>query len=285
MNYELAKQTPFLELRDGNRLPQVGFGTYKLRGAAGVNTIQQALNNGYRALDTAVNYENEGSVGAAIRRSSLAREELFISSKLPGRHHQYQEALTEIQESLYRMQLDYFDLYLIHWPNPLKDQYVEAWQALIDAQRFGLVRSIGVSNFLPEHLQRLEKETGVLPVVDQIELHPYWSQPKQLSFDREHGIVTQAWSPLGRANAVLKDPLIKKIAVAHNKTIPQIILRWETQLGAAVIPPKSSSTSRQIQNLTLFDFELSAAEVTAISSLDKDNGRTNNQNPAVYQEF
>ncbi|KRM00066.1 aldo/keto reductase [Liquorilactobacillus satsumensis] len=284
MNYELAKQTPFLELRDGNRLPQVGFGTYKLRGAAGVNTIQQALNNGYRALDTAVNYENEGSVGAAIRRSSLAREELFISSKLPGRHHQYQEALTEIQESLYRMQLDYFDLYLIHWPNPLKDQYVEAWQALIDAQRFGLVRSIGVSNFLPEHLQRLEKETGVLPVVDQIELHPYWSQPKQLSFDREHGIVTQAWSPLGRANAVLKDPLIKKIAVAHNKTIPQIILRWETQLGAAVIP-KSSSTSRQIQNLTLFDFELSAAEVTAISSLDKDNGRTNNQNPAVYQEF
>ncbi|MFT8836703.1 aldo/keto reductase [Liquorilactobacillus satsumensis] len=284
MNYELAKQTPFLELRDGNRLPQVGFGTYKLRGAAGVNTIQQALNNGYRALDTAVNYENEGSVGAAIRRSSLAREELFISSKLPGRHHQYQEALTEIQESLYRMQLDYFELYLIHWPNPLKDQYVEAWQALIDAQRFGLVRSIGVSNFLPEHLQRLEKETGVLPVVDQIELHPYWSQPKQLSFDREHGIVTQAWSPLGRANAVLKDPLIKKIAVAHNKTIPQIILRWETQLGAAVIP-KSSSTSRQIQNLTLFDFELSAAEVTAISSLDKDNGRTNNQNPAVYQEF
>ncbi|WP_057895290.1 aldo/keto reductase [Liquorilactobacillus oeni] len=273
-----------LNLRDGNQLPQIGFDTFKLKGAQGVNIIQQALKNGYRALDTAVNYENEGSVGKAIRCSSLQREEIFISSKLPGRHHKYKEAVEEIQESLYRTQLDYFDLYLIHWPNPLKDQYVEAWQALIDAQRFGLVRSIGVSNFLPEHLDRLKKETGILPVVNQIELHPYWSQQQQLKYDREHEIATQAWSPLGRANDVLQDPVIKEIAVQHKKTVPQIILRWETQLGVSVIP-KSSSTLRQLQNLALFDFELSKAEVAKIIDLDQKNGRTNNQNPAVYQEF
>lgn len=162
-------------LRDGLILPEIGFGTYTLTGAAGVNAIVSALDLGYRLLDTAVNYENEGTVGEAIRRSSVAREKICISSKLPGRHHHYKEAIATIQESLYRTGLDYFDLYLIHWPNPQQDLYVEAWQALIDAQKFGLVRSIGVSNFLPEHIERLEQETNVLPTVNQVELHPYFN--------------------------------------------------------------------------------------------------------------
>lgn len=278
----VSKQS--LILNDKNMVPLIGFGTYKLNGAQGVNTITQALNNGYRALDTAVNYENEGTVGQAIKRSSIPREQLFVSSKLPGRHHHYHEAIVTIQESLYRMQLDYLDLYLIHWPNPLEDNYVEAWQALIDAQKFGLVRSIGVSNFLPEHIDRLERETGVLPAINQIELHPYWSQSEQRKYNAEHKIVTQAWSPLGRANAVLSEPVIQKIAQKHSKTVGQIILRWEIQLGVSVIP-KSSSQVRQLQNKALFDFELSTAEMDSITNLDKTDGRNKNQDPATYQEF
>ncbi|KRM87312.1 2,5-diketo-D-gluconic acid reductase [Liquorilactobacillus vini DSM 20605] len=272
------------KLADGNEMPTVGFGTYKLNGTAGANIIIQALQNGYRLLDAAVNYENEGTVGQAIARSSIPREEIFVTSKLPGRHHRYSETITTIQESLFRMQLDYFDLYLIHWPNPKENLYLEAWQALIDAQRFGLVRSIGVSNFLPEHLLRLKKATGILPVVNQVELHPYWSQPEQRKFDQEQQIITQAWSPLGRANAVLQEPVIKKIAQKYHKTVPQIILRWELQLGVGIIP-KSSSTGRQRENLAVFDFALSPAEVTQITNLDQVNGRTKNQDPAIYQEF
>jgi diketogulonate reductase-like aldo/keto reductase len=279
----LKNQKSFV-LNDGNEIPAVGFGTYKLNGSAGINVIIQALRNGYRLLDSAFNYENEGAVGQAIQQSSVPREEIFVTSKLPGRHHRYQEAITTIQESLYRMHLDYFDLYLIHWPNPKEDLYLEAWQALIDAKKFGLVRSIGVSNFLPEHLERLEKQTGILPAVNQIELHPDWSQPQQRKFDADHGIITQAWSPLGRANAVLQEPVIKKIAQAHQKSIAQIILRWELQLGVGIIP-KSSSTKRQLENLDLFNFELTAAEVKQISELDRPDGRTNNQDPAVYEEF
>ncbi|MFT8425473.1 MAG: aldo/keto reductase [Liquorilactobacillus sp.] len=279
-----ANQPEIITLSDGNEIPLIGFGTYTLTGGAGVNIMMQALSTGYRALDSAVNYGNEGAVGEVIRRTSLNREDLFITSKLPGRHQKFDEAITTIQESLFRMHLDYFDLYLIHWPNPLEDHYVEAWQALIKAQKMGLIRSIGVSNFLPEHLEKLEKETGVLPVVNQIELHPYWSQPEQRKFDKDHGIFTQAWSPLGRANTVLQDGTIQKIAQIHNKSIAQIILRWELQLGVGIIP-KSSSSKRQFENLDLFNFELSTEEVSSISALDKPNGRTNNQDPAVYQEF
>ena len=186
---------PNYELHDGNVIPLLGFGTYKLNGAQGVISMDAAINNGYRLLDSAFNYENEGAVGEAVRRSPVPREQLFITSKLPGRHHQYDEALATIQESLYRSGLDYFDLYLIHWPNPKQNHYVEAWQALIQAQKFGLVKSIGVSNFLPEHIDRLIAETGVTPAVDQVELHPYWSQPDVVRYNSDHHILTQAWSP------------------------------------------------------------------------------------------
>lgn len=271
-------------LLDGLKLPKVGFGTYKLNGAHGVRVIDSAIDQGYRLLDTAFNYENEGAVGEAVRRSSVPRSELLISSKLPGRHHDYHEAINTIEESLYRAGLDYYDLYLIHWPNPKEDHYVEAWQALIDAQKFGLIRSIGVSNFLPEHLDRLEKETGVMPVINQIELHPYFNQEDQRKYDQEHGILTQDWSPLGRASEMLQNPTLKKIAAKYDKNVGQLILRWELQLETLPIP-KSSTPSRQAGNIDLFDFEIDAMDMKTINGLSKADGRLKNQDPAVYQEF
>ncbi|RDG02119.1 MULTISPECIES: aldo/keto reductase [Lactiplantibacillus] len=271
-------------LRDGLTVPKIGFGTYKLNGAYGVQVIDSAIDRGYRLLDTAFNYENEGAVGEAVRRSSVPRSELLISSKLPGRHHTYAEAINTIQESLYRAGLDYYDLYLIHWPNPKEDHYVEAWQALIDAQKLGLIRSIGVSNFLPEHLERLNKETGVLPVINQVELHPYFNQQAQRDYDQAHGILTQDWSPLGRASEMLQNETLKEIAAHYHKNVGQLILRWELQLGTLPIP-KSSTPSRQAGNMDVFDFEISAADMATINGLSQVDGRLNNQDPAVYQEF
>ena len=271
-------------LRDGLTVPKIGFGTYKLNGAYGVQVIDSAIDRGYRLLDTAFNYENEGAVGEAVRRSSVPRSELLISSKLPGRHHTYTEAINKIQESLYRAGLDYYDLYLIHWPNPKEDHYVEAWQALIDAQKLGLIRSIGVSNFLPEHLERLNKETGVLPVINQVELHPYFNQQAQRDYDQAHGILTQDWSPLGRASEMLQNETLKEIAAHYHKNVGQLILRWELQLGTLPIP-KSSTPSRQAGNMDVFDFEISAADMATIIGLSQVDGRLNNQDPAVYQEF
>jgi len=271
-------------LRDGLTVPKIGFGTYKLNGAHGVQVIDSAIDRGYRLLDTAFNYENEGAVGEAVRRSSVPRSELLISSKLPGRHHTYTEAINTIQESLYRAGLDYYDLYLIHWPNPKEDHYVEAWQALIDAQKLGLIRSIGVSNFLPEHLERLNKETGVLPVINQVELHPYFNQQAQRDYVQAHGILTQDWSPLGRASEMLQNETLKEIAVHYHKNVGQLILRWELQLGTLPIP-KSSTPSRQAGNMDVFDFEISAADMATINGLSQVDGRLNNQDPAVYQEF
>ena len=271
-------------LRDGLTVPKVGFGTYKLNGAHGVQVIDSAIDRGYRLLDTAFNYENEGAVGEAVRRSSVPRSELIISSKLPGRHHAYDQAIETIQESLYRAGLDYYDLYLIHWPNPKEDHYVEAWQALIDAQKLGLVRSIGVSNFLPAHLDRLEKETGVMPVINQVELHPYFNQQAQRDYDAAHGILTQDWSPLGRASEMLQNPVLKEIAARYQKNVGQLILRWEVQLGTLPIP-KSSTPKRQLGNRDIFDFEINAEDMATINGLSSADGRLKNQNPAFYQEF
>lgn len=274
----------YFTLNDGNRIPALGFGTYKIKGAQGVHSIVEAIENGYRLLDSAARYENEGTLGRAIKESSVPRSQLFITSKLPGSHHLYQEALDEIEEGLYRSGLDYFDLYLIHWPNPLEDHYVEAWQALIDAQRFGLVRSIGVSNFEPEHIDRLIKETGVTPAVNQVELHPYWSSKKVREYDDEHKIITEAWSPLLRAGEVFQEPLIQELSKKYGKSPAQIILRWETQLHVVPIP-KASSSVHQLSNFEIFDFKLSDEDVKALTGLDKPDGRRQDRDPNKHQEF
>lgn len=275
---------PEFTLHDGLVVPAVGLGTYGLRGATGVNAITTAIQSGYRLIDTAYNYENEATVGEAVRRTNIPREELLITSKLPGRYHTYDDAIITIQESLYRAGLDYYDLYLIHWPNPIQNQYVEAWQALIDAQKWGLIRSIGVCNFLPEHLARLEKETGVLPTMNQIELHPYFNQEEQRDWHQNHHVQTQSWSPLGRGNTAKEEAALQEIAAAHGKTVAQIILRWHYELGAISIP-KSASAIRQKENLAIFDFKLQANEIEAISKLTRKDGRNKDQDPAVYEEF
>lgn len=272
----------YFDLNDGNRIPALGFGTYKLNGFRGVSAIRAALKNGYRLLDSAVNYENEGVVGRAIATSSVPRDQIFVTSKLPGRHQRYDEAITQIQDSLCAANLTYFDLYLIHWPNPKEDQYVEAWRALIDAQKFGLVRSIGVSNFPPEFIARLIKETGVAPAVNQVELHPYGSNQKTREYDQAHQIITEAWSPLGRGGACFKEAAILQIAKKHHKSPAQVILRWENQLGVVPIP-KASSYAHQLSNLDIFDFKLSPEEVNAITKLDKPNGLR--FDPHTHEEF
>ncbi|KKE80133.1 aldo/keto reductase [Bacilli bacterium] len=280
----MSLSIPEITLNDGMTIPSIGFGTYKLNGSDGAAAISSAINIGYRLIDTAYNYENEGTVGEAVRKSSVPRQDLRITSKLPGRYHSYQKAVTTIQESLYRANLDYYDLYLIHWPNPKQDVYVEAWQALIDAKKWGLIRSIGVCNFLPEHLERLEKETGVKPSINQIELHPFFNQEEQRKWHEQHGIVTESWSPLARANDVFRNETLRKIADNHSKTISQIILRWHYQLGAVSIP-KSSSPERQLENISIFDFALDDDEMNTILQLTRADGRLKNQDPAVYEEF
>ena len=280
----MAGFIPELELNDGLRLPSIGLGTYKLNGRSGVESMKTAVDIGYRLFDSAFNYENEGAVGAAVRQCSVPRSELLITSKLPGRHHKYSEALLTIEESLFRAGLDYYDLYLIHWPNPITNRYVEAWQAMIEAKKRGMIRSIGVCNFLPHHLERLERETGVLPSVNQIELHPYFNQKEPLAWNAAHGIVTESWSPLGRANSVIQEPAIIEIAKAHNKTSTQIILRWHIQLGALPIP-KAASSEHLRENFEVFDFSLTEAEMSAINALSRPDGRLFNMDPDVYEEF
>lgn len=272
----------YFDLNDGNRIPKLGFGTYKLNGSAGSFAIQSALKLGYLLLDSAVNYENEGAVGAAIKRSHVSRDEIFVTSKLPGRDHEYQKAVNQIQESLFSAGLDYFDLYLIHWPNPKEDRYIEAWQALVDAQKWGLIRSIGVSNFEPEHIEKIAQETNVLPAVNQVELHPYWSSSTIRQFDDSHQIITEAWSPLQRGGEAFDEPLINKLAQKYHKSPAQIILRWETQLNVVPIP-KASSVSHQISNLDIFDFKLTPEEVEKITALDQIESRR--FDPHEHEEF
>lgn len=272
----------YYTLSDGLRVPKIGFGTYQLAGAKGVQAISSAIEHGYRLLDTAYNYENEGAVGQGIRAAGVNRSEILVTSKLPGRY--YQNGIMALQESLYRSQLDYFDIYLLHWPNPQQDHYLEAWQTLIDAQRFGLVRSIGVCNFLPEHLDRLYQETGVQPVINQIELHPYFNQASQRHYDQQKDILTEDWSPLGRASTMLQDPILQALAEKYHRKVGQLILRWEIQLGTLPIP-KAATVANQIANLAVFDFTISAQDMATISSLTQPTGRTFNQDPAVYEEF
>lgn len=269
---------------DGFTLPAIGLGTYRLNGIAGAAAVRSAVENGYRLLDSAFRYENEGAVGRGARDSGADRSSLIFTSKLPGRHHEYGAALSTIEESVFRSGLDAIDLYLVHWPNPITGRYVEAWRALVEARERGLVRHIGVSNFLPEHLERIEAETGVRPVVNQIELHPYFPQVDAVEYHREHGIITEAWSPVGRGNDVAGQPVVGEIAAAHGITPVQAILAWHVARG--VVPlPKSADPGRQRENLAAAEVVLTAAEVDAITALGRPDGRLKDQDPARYEEF
>lgn len=280
----LENRLPEVVLNDGLRIPMLGFGTAKLKGIEGVEAVTSAIHAGYRLIDTAYNYENEGAIGEAIRRTNISREELRITSKLPGRYHAYKEAIKAIQESLFRANLDYFDLYLIHWPNPKENMYTEAWQALIDAKRWGLVRSIGLSNFLPEHIEKLKDETGVLPSINQIELHPFFNQKEQIEWHKKYHIKTEAWSPLHRAEDLSNNETLQSIADSYKRSIAQIVLRWHYQNGVITIP-KASSPKHQLDNLSIFDFSLRDEDMEAIHLLTKPDGRMSDQDPREYQEF
>jgi diketogulonate reductase-like aldo/keto reductase len=271
-------------LNDGTTIPAIGFGTYPLTGADGVAAIVSAIGVGYRLLDTAVNYGNEEEVGEAIRRSGVPRDELLVTSKIPGRHHGYDDAIASTKESLHRLGLDHLDLHLIHWPNPRVGRYVEAWQALVDLQKQGLVRSVGVSNFTEEHLARVVEATGVTPAVNQIELHPYFPQAEMRAVHERFGVRTEAWSPMGKRQAPFGEPAVADAAERHGVTPGQVILRWHVQLGSLPIP-KSATPERQRQNLDLDGFELADDEVAAITALGRPDGRLFGGDPDTHEEM
>ncbi|QHC27977.1 aldo/keto reductase [Streptomyces sp. HF10] len=255
---------PAHTLNDGTTIPALGLGTWPLDDTAAERAVRDALGLGYRLVDTAVNYRNETGVGRALADAGVPREELVVTTKLPGRHHGYQETLASFEESRRRLGVEYVDLYLIHWPNPRVGKYVDSWKAMIKLREDGLIRSIGVSNFTPEHIVRLEKETGVLPSVNQIELHPLFPQEELRAFHADQGILTESWSPLGRGGHLLGDPRVAQIADEHGVSPGQVLLRWHVQLGALPIP-KSADPGRQRANLGVFGFELDSDQMAAIA--------------------
>ncbi|MGH3703366.1 MAG: aldo/keto reductase [Agromyces sp.] len=261
---------PRIQLNDGHSIPQLGFGVFKVDPDETVRIVGDALEVGYRHIDTARIYGNEAGVGTALAESGIAREELFITTKLWNTDHGTQSAFDAFDASLDRLGLDYVDLYLIHWPSPKGDRYVEAWKALEQIRESGRARSIGVSNFLVPHLERLLAETDVVPAVDQIELHPAHQQPATAAFAEQHGIAIEAWGPLGQGKYPLFElPQIADAADAHGKSPAQVVIRWHLQRGHIVFP-KSNRRERMVENLDVFDFELSDAEVQAITALERE---------------
>ncbi len=272
---------PTVTLNDGTDLAQLGLGTYNLRGPEGVDAIAAAIDSGYRLLDSAVNYQNEAEVGEAARRSGI-RDELTVTTKVPGRDHGYEQTLASAAGSLERLGLDRIDLYLIHWPNPSVDRFVDTWRAMVELRERGTVRSIGVSNFTEPMLARLIDETGVTPAVNQVELHPYFPQAKLRAFHAAQGIRTESWSPLARRSELLTEPVLAEVAAAHGVTPTQVVLRWHTQLGSTPIP-KSASPERQRENADVFGFTLTNDEVAAISGLER--GRLWDGDPDTHEEM
>jgi len=265
-----SNPVPTIALNSGTQIPQLGFGVFRVDPTETTRVVSDALEVGYRHIDTAAIYGNEDGVGAALTSSGIARDDLFITTKLWNSHHT--DAHSAIDASLDKLGLDYVDLYLIHWPTPNTDTFVQAWKSLIEIAESGKARAIGVSNFFVEHMQRLIDETGVTPAVNQIELHVNFQQNTLREFDLRHGIATEAWYPLG-GGTVSDAPELKAIADAHGKTVAQTILRWHLQSGNVVIP-KSTHIQRMAENFDVFGFALSDDELTTIAALDRgDAGR------------
>lgn len=261
-----TRRIPNLTLNDGEAIPQLGFGVFQVPPQDTVEVVTNALQSGYRHIDTAAAYGNEAGVGQAIHAAGLGRGEVFITTKCSNDDHGYEQAKRALKDSLDRLEMEHVDLYLIHWPVPARDKYLETWRAFIELREQGLTRSIGVSNFQPEHLRRIIDETGVTPTVDQVELHPHFQQPGLRRELAERGIAVEAWSPLARGD-VVEDPAIAQIAEAHERTPGQVVIRWHLQLGNIVIP-KSVTPERIAENIDVFDFVLSDEEMAAIEALD-----------------
>lgn len=261
---------PLMELNDGRRAPQFGFGVWQIDDAQAADAVATALDAGYRSIDTAAIYGNEQGVGEGIARSGVARGDIYLTTKLWNAEQGFDKALKAFDASLERLGTDYVDLYLIHWPVPSKDRYVDTWKALIRLREEGRARSIGVSNFQPSHIERLLAETGVAPAVNQIELHPDFAQRDVVAFNQQHHIVSEAWSPLGQGGELLQASLLLDLARKHGKSAAQVILRWHVQRGHMVIP-KSQTPARIRSNIEIFDFALAPEEMQAIDGLDAGN--------------
>ncbi|KQV77549.1 oxidoreductase [Nocardioides sp. Root122] len=273
---------PNIQLHDGTSIPQLGFGVFQVPPPETAATVAQALEVGYRHIDTAQMYGNEAGVGEAIRESGLDRDDLYVTTKLNNSFHRPDDARREIDASLERLGLDQVDLFLIHWPLPTQydGDFVQTWRALIEAQEAGKARSIGVSNFQPAHLERIIEETGVVPVVNQVEVHPFFTNEAVRAADEKHGVLTEAWSPIAKG-AVTDDATIGGIASAVGRTPAQVTLRWHIQRGDIVFP-KSMKAERMRENLEIFDFDLTEDQVAAISGLDRgEEGRTG-PNPDTF---
>ncbi|MFZ3565818.1 aldo/keto reductase [Streptomyces sp. BH097] len=270
--------TPEVTLNNGVTMPQLGFGVFQVPDDEAHAAVTSALDAGYRSIDTAALYENEKGTGRAIADYGLAREDVFVTTKLWNTEQGRDTTLRAFDASLDRLGMDYVDLYLIHWPVPSRDKYVETWQAFEEILASGRARAIGVSNFLPEHLDRLAAETSVVPALNQIELHPRLQQSELRAYDAKHGIATEAWSPLGRGNGVLDDEIVTALARKYDRSPAQIVLRWHLQLGNVVIP-KSVTPSRIRENIAVFDFELAADDMAALAGLE--TGERVGPDPAV----
>lgn len=269
---------PTLTLNDGIKIPQLGLGVWKMEDAETPRIIRNALDAGYRHIDTAAAYGNEVGVGRGVADSDVAREDIFVTSKLWNDRQGYDETKLAFDETLDKLGFDYLDLYLIHWPMPAKDKYVETWRAMIELRDAGRIRAIGVSNFLPDHLERLIEETGEAPAINQIELHPRFQQADQRAAHEKLGITTECWSPLGQGEA-LANPILTEIAARHGVSAAQVTLRWQIQLGLVTIP-KSANHERMRENIDVFDFELSEREMAQIKQIDTAAGRIG-PNPAT----
>ncbi|MCD2193047.1 aldo/keto reductase [Actinomycetospora endophytica] len=264
----MSNNVPGVKLNSGATIPQLGFGVFQIDRQDTAKTVQTALEIGYRHIDTAQMYGNEAEVGEAIANSGLRRDDLFVTTKCNNANHGYDDAQRALDESLTKLGLDYVDLYLVHWPLPGKDLYVETWKGFEQAAKDGKSRSIGVSNFKAHHLDRLAQETSTVPAVNQIEIHPHMQQQEMREQDERRGIATEAWSPIGQGKGVLDEPVLGKIAAAHGKSAAQVTLRWHVQLGNIVFP-KSVTTERIRENFEIFDFSLTADEMSAVAGLEK----------------